>query len=241
MSAVLESVNQEIIVGSNQPYLFPYIAYWQLINMSDVFVISDSMQYMKKSFINRNNILLNGKSHRFTLEMIGVHETTPINEVKVGKNARKIAITISHAYKKAPYFKDVFPMIEDILLNEENNLSKYIGNSIKTISQYLNIDTQFIYLSDLQGETSLKAQARTVDICKRVNATHYVNAIGGQNLYDKDTFLNEDMELSFLKTNEINYKQYYNQEFIPHLSIIDILMFNSKEEIRKMLNAYSLI
>lgn len=240
MSAVLKKVNPEIIVGSNQPYLFPYIAYWQLINMSDVFVISDSMQYMKKSFINRNNILLNGRSHRFSLEMIGVRETTLINEVKVGNNARKIAITISHAYKKAPYFQDVFPMIEAILLNEEKNLSKYIGNSIQTITKYLGIDTQFIYLSDLQGETSLKAQARTVDICKRVNATQYINAIGGQSLYDKETFDEEGIELSFLQTKEFKYKQFYN-DFIPYLSIIDVLMFNSKEKTKEILNKYSLV
>lgn len=240
MAAVLKKMNKEIVVGSNQPYLFPYIAYWQLINLADIFVISDSMQYIKKGYINRNNFLLNGQSHRFSLEVLGVHENTLISEVNVGRNGRKILATISHAYKKAPFFKDVFPMMEDILLNDEKNLARYIGRSIIKISHYLAMDTQFIYLSELQGETTLKAQARTVDICKKVDASQYVNAIGGRSLYDKETFLEEGMDLSFLKTDEVKYKQYYN-EFVPNLSIIDVLMFNSKESIKEMLKAYTLV
>jgi len=230
---------EEIIIGSNQPYLLPYIGYWQLMNLADTYVISDSMQYIKKGYINRNSILLNNQAHRFSLEVIGVHEETLINEVTVGNNARKIVSTISHAYKKSPNFANVFPMIEEVLLNKEKNLARYIGNSIEVIANYLEMNTQFIYLSDLQGETSLKSQDRTVDICKRVNASRYVNAIGGQHLYDKETFLAEGMDLSFLKTSEFEYKQYYN-EFIPNLSIVDILMFNSKETIKGMLEAYSL-
>lgn len=229
-----------MIVGSNQPYLFPYMAYWQLINLSDVYVISDSMQYIKKGYINRNNILLNGKSHQYSLEVLGVHEKTLINEVEVGRNARKIISTITHAYKKAPYYSEVFPMIGDILASDEKNLARYIGHSIKEIATYLEMGTKFIYLSELQGETSLKAQARTIDLCKKVNATQYVNAIGGRHLYDKNSFHTESMTLSFLQTTEHKYKQYFN-EFIPNLSIIDVLMFNSKKTIKEMLDRYTLV
>ncbi len=229
-----------MIVGSNQPYLFAYIGYWQLINLADVYVISDSMQYIKKGYINRNSILVDNKKHLFTLEVIGVHGDSLINEVKVGNNSKKIIKTIFHAYKKAPYFDEVFPIIEDILSNREKNLAKYIGYSIKTISNYLDIDTKFIYLSDLQGETELKAQARTIDICKRVGATKYVNAIGGQKLYKREDFLKENIELNFLKTDDFQYRQ-FNSEFIPHLSIIDVMMFNSKDEVKKLLNRFSLI
>ena len=229
-----------MIVGSNQPYLFAYIGYWQLINLADVYVISDSMQYIKKGYINRNSILVDNKKHLFTLEVIGVHGDSLINEVKVGNNSKKIIKTIFHAYKKAPYFDEVFPIIEDILSNREKNLAKYIGYSIKAISNYLDIDTKFIYLSDLQGETELKAQARTIDICKRVGATKYVNAIGGQKLYKREDFLKENIELNFLKTDDFQYRQ-FNSEFIPHLSIIDVMMFNSKDEVKELLNRFSLI
>ena len=228
-----------MLVASNQPYLFPYIGYWQLINLSDTFVISDSMQYIKKGYVNRNYILLNGERHRFTMEVMGVHGTSLINEVGVGNNARKIISTIKHAYKSAPQFNDVFPVLEDLLLHKEKNLAKYLGNSIQSIANYLGMNTEFIYLSDLQGETTLTAQDRTIDICKRVNAEKYVNAIGGQSLYDKESFKKADMDLEFLEVADIEYKQFYN-EFVPHLSIIDVLMFNSKDEANKLLDQFVL-
>ncbi len=226
--------------GSNQPYLFPYIGYWQLMSLSDVYVISDSMQYIKKGYVNRNNILVDNKRHLITLEVIGAKSKKQINEVEVGSNRKKILNSIFHAYKKAPYFETIFPMIEKILLYEERNLAKFLGNSIETIASYLDIKPKFIYLSELQGDTPLRAQARTIDICKRVNADHYVNAIGGQNLYNKKDFEKEEIRLNFLKTGDIEYKQFGNQ-FIPNLSIIDIMMFNSREEIKTMLQEYILI
>jgi len=228
-----------VLVGSNQPYLFPYIGYWQLMNLSDTYVISDSMQYIKKGYVNRNYILLNGERHRFSLEVMGVNGTSLINEVKVGNNARKIVSTIKLNYKKAPHFNEVFPMIEALLQNEEKNLARYLGHSIQEIAKYLGMNTKFVYLSDLQGETTLKAQDRTIDICKRANAEKYVNAIGGQSLYDKESFKREGMELSFLEVADVEYKQFHN-DFVPHLSIIDVLMFNSKDEANKLLSQFVL-
>ena len=227
-------------VGSNQPYLFPYLGSWQLMNISDIYVISDSIQYIKKGYINRNNILVDGKRHMFTLEVLGVHTETLINEVKVGNNSKKIIKSIFNAYKKAPYFEEVYPLIEEIILNDEKNLAKYVGYSIVRVAQYLDMDTKFIYLSELQGKTSLMGQDRTIDICKRLNADHFINAIGGQELYDKKDFLEEDIVLNFLKTENIEYKQ-LNNEFVSNLSIIDIMMFNSKEEIKEILKKYVLL
>ena len=229
-----------MIVGSNQPYLFPYIGYWQLMNLSDTYVISDSMQYIKKGYINRNSILLNGQAHRFSLEVKGVHEKTLINEVMVGNNKHKISSTMRHAYLKAPHFKEVFPLIEACVMNDEDNLAQYLSYSIKQIAQYLEIETEFLLLSELQGETTLKAQARTIDICKRVNASRYVNAIGGQALYDRESFQQENITLSFLQSDTKSYQQFKN-EFVPNLSIVDVMMFNSKEHVQNMLTEYILV
>ncbi|UPT76817.1 WbqC family protein [Sulfurovum sp. XGS-02] len=227
-------------IGCNQPYFFPYLGFWQLINISDIYVIADSMQYIKQGYINRNNMLINGRRHLFTLEVSSVHMRSLINEVKVGKNARQILKSIFHAYKKAPYFEEVYPMLEEILLHGEKNLAKYVGYAIERTVQYLDIDTKMIYLSDLQGDTLLKGQDRVIDICKRLNADHYINSIGGQKLYNKEDFLREGIKLNFIKSGDIEYKQ-FNHKFIPNLSIIDVMMFNSKEEIEEMLNSYELI
>lgn len=227
-------------IGSNQPYLFPYIGYWQLINMSETYVISDSMQYIKKGYINRNNILVDGKRHMFTLEVLGAHSDKLINEIEVGDNPKKFLKSIFHTYKKAPYFHEIYPLIEKILLNDEKNLAKFVGYSVEKIASFLEMDTKFIYLSDLQGETLLRGQDRTIDICKRVDADHYVNAIGGQELYDKNSFSKSGITLNFLSSETIEYKQ-FNNKFVPNLSIIDIMMFNSKDEILKIMDRCKLI
>lgn len=218
--------------GIHQPYLFPYIAYWQLIGAVDCYVISDEMKFIRHGYINRNNILMEGKCHQFSLEVIGAHSGKKISEVEVGNNAKKILKMIFHVYKKAPYFTIIYPLIEKVLLNDEKNLAKHIGYSIEEVSRYLEIDTKIIYLSDMENDYTLKAQARVIDICKRLSTDCYINAIGGVELYDKKKFMQEGIELKFLKSEIQRYKQFDNT-FVPSLSIIDIMMFNPQEEIKR--------
>lgn len=227
-------------VAIMQPYLFPYIGYWQLINAVDTFVIYDDVNYINKGYINRNSIIVNGKSQQFTLELIGASQNKLINEIEVGNNSKKLLKTIEMSYKKAPYFDIVFPAIEDVLSQKENNLAKFIGYSIQKISNYLEISTKFIYSSDIEKDNSLKAQDKILDICQKLNAINYINAIGGQELYDKEKFQAENIKLNFLETKTTEYKQFKN-EFIPYLSIIDVMMFSNRDEIKSMLREYKLI
>ena len=227
-------------VAIMQPYLFPYIGYWQLISAVDIFVIYDDVNFIKQGYINRNYIFQNGQKQLFTLEVIGGSSNKFINQIKVGRNSKKILKTIAQNYNKAPYFKDIFPVFDDILNQREENLAEFIGNSLKTIAAYLGIDTKFIYSSDIKKDNSLKAQERVIDICKHLNATNYINAIGGQELYNKNKFLEENIVLNFLDSEMLEYKQFKN-EFVPYLSIIDIMMFNTRTDIQKMLDSYKLI
>lgn len=222
-----------------QPYLFPYIGYWQLINAVDTFVIYDDVNFIKQSYINRNSILANGQAQAITLELFGASSNKLINEISVGNNKKKLLKTIKQNYIKAPYFDDVFPIIDDILNQEEKNLAKFIGYSLQKLSNYLEIDTKFIYSSDIEKDNSLKAQDKVLEICNILQADNYINAIGGKELYSKDDFKNFDITLNFLETELIEYKQYKN-DFVPYLSIIDIMMFN-KNEIKEMLARYELV
>lgn len=227
-------------LGNQQPYFFPYFAYWQLLNLVDLYVIADNVQFSKKSFINRNYILLNGQSHRITLEVVGVHLGIPINKVQVGRNLEKIRRTIFYAYKKAPYFNDIFPIISDVLMNKEKNLAKFIQYSIESISNYLDINTKIVNESDLNLKPSLSAQSSIIEICKLFNANNYINAVGGLKLYSKNIFEKNSIKLNFLKMDNINYNQ-RNKIFIPNLSIIDVLMFNKRDEVKNMLSHFTLI
>lgn len=223
-----------------QPYFFPYIGYWQLINAVDVFVIFDDVNYIKKGYINRNNILINGVSQKIILELKGVSQNKLINEIEIGNNTQNLLKTIEVSYKKAPFFSVVFSILEDILKQEEKNLAKFIGYSLKKISDYLGIDTKFIYSSEVEKNTSFKGQDKILDICKVFETVNYINAIGGKKLYSKIEFKKQNICLSFLDTSLLEYKQ-FGREFIPYLSIIDIIMFNHKDNVSKMLMQYKLI
>ena len=223
-----------------QPYFFPYIGYWQLINSVDIFIIYDDVNFIKRGYINRNNILINNVKHLFTLALIKSSQNKKINEILIGENNKKILRTIEQSYLKAPFFHDIFPIIEDIFSNKEKDLSKFLGNSLQILSKYLDINTKFEYSSMIENDKSLQAQDRLIEISKILNATDYINAIGGEQLYDKNAFSDAGINLSFIQTELINYKQ-FNNKFIPNLSIIDVMMFNSKEDIKEMLKKYTLV
>jgi hypothetical protein len=223
-----------------QPYLFPYIGYWQLIHSVDTFVIYDDVNFIKRGYINRNNIFQNGNSQLITLELIGASHNKIINEISIGNNANKLLKTLKQNYSKAPFFKNIFPLLEEILGDKEKDLSRFIGLSLVKIAKYLDIETKFLYSSDIKNDKALKAQDRLIEMSKILNATGYINSIGGIKLYDKEVFFQNDINLSFLKTGKISYKQ-FNNEFVTNLSIVDILMFNSKDNIKNILTQFELV
>jgi hypothetical protein len=227
-----------------QPYFMPYIGYFQLINSVDEFIIYDNIQYTKKGWFNRNRILVNGKDQIITLSFKKDSDYLHIKERKLAdtwkKDKQKILNVINSCYKKAPYFKHVFNLIEQILNNPQTNAFVFIYDSIISINSYLDIKTPIIISSDIDIDHSLKAQEKVLALCKARNANTYINSIGGVDLYNKTIFKQNDIELNFIKSNSIQYKQ-FNDEFVPWLSIIDIMMFNSKDKIKEYLNGYTLV
>lgn len=230
-------------LGIMQPYFFPYIGYWQLMNAVDTYVIYDDVNFIKGGWINRNRILLNGEVKYFNVPMLGASPFKLINEVFVNNEPvliKKNLKIIEAAYKKAPYFHEVYPLIEKVLNCGKDNIAEYITESFKIINNYLDIKTNLIVSSSIDKDCSLKGQDKVISICKILGATEYYNAVGGQSLYSFEDFQNAGLELKFLKTNDIEYKQFENN-FEPNLSIIDVLMFNSKEEVKNMLLDFSII
>ena len=227
-------------VAVMQPYFFPYIGYFQLINAVDVFAIYDDVNFIKQGWITRNSILVDKKKYNFILQVEGASSFKKIKEITIGKNNKKLLKTIQQEYKKAPYFRIVYPILQEILLSNENNLSKFLILSLRKIADYLQIDTVFIISSEINKKEELEGQDKVIAICKQLKATNYINAIGGQELYDKISFSRHQIGLSFIKTEPIQYAQ-FNNDFIPWLSIIDVIMFNSIEETKMLLNKYELV
>lgn len=230
-------------LGIMQPYFFPYIGYWQLLNVVDKYVIYDDVNFIKGGWINRNRILIDGKAVYFNIQMSGASPYKLINQIQINNNEiniKKNIKTIYMAYHKAPYFSEVYPIIEEILKLQTDNLSKYVIESIKLITKFLNIETEILISSSIKKNNELKGADKVIDICKLLKATKYYNAIGGKNLYSFDKFNKNGIELVFLKSNNICYRQ-FNNEFVPNLSIIDVMMFNSKEKIKTFLDEYTII
>jgi len=227
-----------------QPYFFPYIGYFQLINSVDEFVIYDNIQYTKKGWINRNRILVNGKDQLITLPIKKNSDYLNVVERELseswGKDKIKIINVIKSSYSKAPYFQETFELISKCLNNSEVNLFRFIYNSIVLINDYLEIKTPIVISSTIEADHTLKSQDKVLSLCKEQNTDIYINSIGGVELYDKEVFKQNNIELNFIKSNPIQYKQ-FNNEFVSWLSIIDVMMFNSKEQIKEYLNSYTLI
>lgn len=226
-----------------QPYFFPYIGYWQLINAVDKYVIYDDVNFIKRGWINRNKILMNGESKLINIQMRKVSQNKLINEIEVLGNfiyKKKLLKTLEICYKKTPYYKDVFPVIESILTLNEKNLARYLEFSIRRVSEYLSIDTEFIVSSMITKNNNLRGQEKIIEICKVLGADEYINSIGGQNLYSSSDFVTKGIRLKFLQTGDIEYKQ-FKSEFVPNLSIVDVMMFNEPRQINKMLDDYVLL
>ncbi len=232
-------------VGIMQPYLFPYLGYFQLIHAVDVFVIYDDVQYMKDGWINRNRILLNQDALLFTFGVKKDSRTKHINQRSYSENAyhstkERLLKTLFHSYHNAPYFGEVHELIIDILNYEDRNVSKFNTNSLRKLCDYMNIDTPFVLSSTLERTKGLNAEDAVVEINQILGSHYYINAIGGMKLYSPGKFKENGIELKFLRMDEITYQQFDGQ-FIPNLSIIDILMFNSERQISQLLNNYELL
>jgi len=227
-----------------QPYFFPYIGYFQLMHAVDQFVVYDNIEYTKKGWINRNRILVNGEDAYITLPLKKDSDYLTVKERFLADSwpadRIKILNRIRESYRKAPEFNVVFPFIEQCILFEQTNLFNFIFNSLKVLQGILNIDTQLKIASTIPVDHALKAEKKVIAINKVIEADEYINPIGGLALYSKETFGKEGIRLQFIKTGHVEYSQHI-PNFLPNLSIIDVLMFNSPEKIKEMLNNYELI
>lgn len=227
-----------------QPYFFPYIGYFQLINAVDEFVIYDNIQFTKKGWINRNRILVNQNEDYISLPLKKDSDYLNVNQRFLSDtwpiDSKKILNRTVESYRKAPQFEQVYTLFEKCLKVEEQNLFNFVQNSLIETLNYLSINTKIVESSSIDIDHQLKSEEKVLAICKAKNASTYINPSGGIELYSKERFERNGIKLQFQKSNPIDYLQFKN-EFVPWLSILDVLMFNSKEEVKSFLNNYQFI
>ena len=225
-----------------QPYFFPYIGYFQLIAAVDKFIIYDDVSFINRGWINRNNILINGKAGLINVPLIGASQNKRIKDiVPVTENKWRHLLlkTIEQNYKKTPQFNAVYPMLQQVFNANTGTISEFNYLGIKHVCEYLGINTSIIPSSEIYANSELKGQYRIMDICKKENAQHYINPKGGMELYDREVFTREGISLSFIKSELPSYMQ-FTLDFTPALSIIDVLMFCGVEDIKFQLNRFRL-
>lgn len=226
-----------------QPYIFPYIGYFQLISAVDLFVFYNDVNFIKKGWINRNRILLNGNDFLFTIPCEDVSQNKLISNTKVIfdlKERNKLLATIQQAYKRAPFFNTVYDIVGNVLSTSYTYIDEMASASVKEICRYLNIGTELKKSHNYYNNSELVQTQRIIDICLKEQADQYINAAGGAGLYSKEQFEFSGIKLNFLESKPVFYKQFDN-EFVPSLSIIDVLMFNSKDSMEQMLQSYELV
>lgn len=225
-----------------QPYFLPHIGYWQLLAAVDRFVVYDNIQYTKKGWINRNRFLRNGADAFFTVplkkgsHLLDVADRALADDFDPGTLLNPLAA----AYRKAPLFGTVFPVIETVVAAAPRNLFEYLHRGLMVIADYLEIRTPVVVSSMVAIDHRLGSERRVLALCEALGATRYINTTGGRTLYSAPTFAEHGIELRFIQSRPLTYPQ-YDHPFVPSLSIVDVMMFNSKDTIRGMLGAYELI
>lgn len=166
-------------LGIMQPYFMPYLGYFQLMRAVDTFIYYDDVTYIKQGWINRNYISLDGKDHRFTLELKNASSFKKINEIEVGGNRDKLYKTLTQTYSKSPYYKDADWLLYNIFHSGENNLFSYILQTHFKIFDYLEFDIRHLRVSsEINKDCDLKGKDKVLNICKIFGATTYINSIG---------------------------------------------------------------
>ncbi|TIH18052.1 hypothetical protein D0S45_05725 [Marinifilum sp. JC120] len=212
-----------------QPYFFPYVGYFQLIDRVDKFVVLDDVNFITRGWVNRNQILLGGKPSMFSLPLEKASQNKLICEIEIAGGyerwAQKFLKTIKHAYKSAPFFETAYEeVVRESLNTSERNLSAFIVATLKIICSYCKIQTDIIETSRLYPKADLTGADRIIDICRRCQATTYINPSGGSELYDVEVFAKHGIELQFFDPVISEYS-HGGVEFISHLSIVDLIMW----------------
>jgi len=220
-----------------QPYLFPYLGYFQLVAAVDKFVFYDDVAFIKNGWINRNRILVAGKPAYFTVPLSGASPNLRINDLRTvdGEAWRtKLAESLRHAYARAPYFKAASTLFAEAAVAGESSIAEMAKRSILAVADYLRIETAFVPSSTTYGNAAMRGSERVLDICRREYADQYLNLPGGKDLYEASHFAAAGVALRFIEPRLPAYRQGPGA-FQPGLSILDVLMFNSRDEAAGML------
>jgi hypothetical protein len=228
-----------------QPYLFPYLGYYQLVAAVDSFVFFDDVNFISRGWINRNNILQGGEASLFTVPLVKQSQNKLINEVQLNEFLKwktRFLKTMEFSYKGAPYFDEMHKWLTQFLVKDFSGISDLACESVSSVANLLDLKVRFLRSSEIeyQRDGAKGGEEKVLAICKILGATHYINPKNGQELYNRSHFSNQHIQLNFIHMADISYDQSLRGSFVPNLSILDVLMFNGVGKTKDLLKQYTL-
>jgi hypothetical protein len=229
-----------------QPYLFPYLGYYQLAHAVDTFVFFDDVNYINKGWINRNRILQQKEPFRFTMPLIKASQNRLINEIEIAefdKWRKDFLKLLEQNYKKAPCYAFVSNWLQEFLYAKDYRLiSEIAADSVRNIAGLLELTTDFKFSSELDYKTGefQKGQDKVLCICRILEADQYINPQNGVDIYDHQAFEDNGFDLKFIHMGEVIYDQFEDTPFVSALSILDVMMFNDINKMKELITQYTL-
>lgn len=227
-------------LGIMQPYFMPYIGYFQLMKAVDKYVVYDDVNYIKGGWANRNHILINGEKEMFTVTLQKASQNKLFNEIVIGDDFKKLMKTLQMNYSRAINFDQTMVLMERIISFPNKQLAVFIANSFREILSYLSVETEILMSSEIPKDNSLRGKDKIIQICEILSADTYYNAVGGKNLYDQEEFREHGITLNFVDSLPQVYSQLHTREFVSGLSMVDVLMNNTKDKVNSLLESYQI-
>jgi hypothetical protein len=228
-------------LGIMQPYFFPYLGYFDLINYSDRWIAFDTVQYIRHGWVNRNRILHPKEGWQYIIVPLNkFRRDTVIRDIEVNEDPRwrtRILGQIKHYKKKAPYFRETYQLVEECLAVEEHSLPRLNVAILDKVCRYLGIPFEYEYFSEMELELGPVEGPDDWALCisEAIGATEYVNPAGGIAIFDSSKFEARGIRLSIRNLPSLGYPC-TGYEFIPGLSIIDVLMWNPPDKVKEYLD-----
>lgn len=240
-------------LGAMQPYLFPYFGYFQLMDAVDIYLFCGNVQYTKRSWINRNRIVTNVKQadvSYFSFSVAKDEYKKNINErfySNLKEDKEKLKRNLYQSYKSAKNFEEAYSVLEEALRYDNENVAYFNMNANYTIARYLGVAGKIDAIDGIEDDNfwtqfyQLNYEERMIFVCEYFDCDTYINAIGGTELYHKEKFSENGINLGFIQmSDDFKYKQ-WNEDYISNLSILDVIMHNDINDLKRLMKKYIII
>lgn len=230
------------LVVIHQPDFMPYMGFFDRLLKADIYVVLDNVQYVRGSsdhWTNRDQIKTKNGATWITVNVKKAHRETNICDIYLAEEhgwRDRCRNMFRENYSKAPYYGEINPYIEEMLNFDCERLMDFNLNVIRKVNELLDIDVEIVLASDLKPEGH--SNELLVNIMKKLGQTRYLSGTGARDYYEEEIYVENGIEIVWQEFEHPVYPQQHG-EFIPYLSIIDLLYNCGIERSREILRGGS--